>query len=83
VTPLTDGGLCLDSLALLSLLAAIEDRCHLVLREAEVTPENFGTAGRVPAFVARRLGGESAPRPAVRIAARTVFSSVRRAWSSG
>src|SRR5262245_52638172 len=42
-TPLTEGGLGLDSLALMDLIAEIETTLGLRLQAAEISAENFGT----------------------------------------
>jgi acyl carrier protein len=54
-TPITDGGLCLDSLTLTDLIAEIEETFGLVLSEAEITPDNLGTPGRLLAFLRGRV----------------------------
>src|SRR5262249_15932886 len=54
-TPLLEGGLCLDSLALLDLIGAIEKRLDLTLEESSLVPENFGTVDRVLSFLEDRL----------------------------
>jgi acyl carrier protein len=53
-TPLTDGGLCLDSLALMDLLTEIEETFGIVLDEDEITPANLGTAGQLLLFLRSR-----------------------------
>jgi acyl carrier protein len=68
-TPLTEGGLCLDSLALIDLIAEIEDTLMLRLHETEISAENFGTPGLLLRFLERRMGAAPAlafprPRPA-------------------
>jgi acyl carrier protein len=54
-TPLTEGGLCLDSLALMDLIAEIETTLKLRLQVAEISAENFGTPGRLRRFLASRM----------------------------
>lgn len=54
-TPLTDGGLCLDSLTLMDLLAEIEETFGVALSEADITPANFGTPGRLLRFLRGRM----------------------------
>jgi len=46
-TPLAEGGLCLDSIALITLVAAIEDRSGVALGEDQLCPEHFGTVARL------------------------------------
>jgi acyl carrier protein len=53
-TFLADGGLCLDSIGLLDLVAALEERTGLEVSEDEITETNFGTVGRLLRFVAAR-----------------------------
>lgn len=45
----------LSSLELVMLVEAIEDAFGLRVRAADVTPENFGTLGKMIAFVERML----------------------------
>jgi acyl carrier protein len=54
-TPLTEGGLGLDSLALMDLIAEIETTLGLRLQAAEISAENFGTPGRLRRFLASRM----------------------------
>lgn len=54
-TPLTDGGLGLDSLAIIDLLIAIEDRLAVTMAEADITHEHFETAGRLLRLLETRL----------------------------
>ena len=53
-TPLADGGLCLDSLALVDLIAEIETTLAVLVHEHEVSPECFGTIGRLVRFLETR-----------------------------
>jgi acyl carrier protein len=53
-TPLADGGLCLDSIALVDVIMAMETALGVTVVEAEVTDEHFGTVGRLVAFVSRK-----------------------------
>jgi len=53
-TSLTEGGLCLDSLALVDLIGDIEDQLGVQIREDEVSPEIFSTVGHLLAFLSRR-----------------------------
>lgn len=59
-TPLADEGLCLDSIALVDLIAAIEQGLGRRVREEEVSFETFGTVGRLVRFLAGP--GREAPR---------------------
>lgn len=54
-TPLLEGGLCLDSLALLDLVGAIEKRLDVRIEESSLVLENFGTVDRVCSFLESRL----------------------------
>ena len=54
-TPLTEGGIGLDSLALIDLVGAVNDRLHLYVSETEITEEQFGTVGLALCFLATRL----------------------------
>lgn len=50
-TPLGDDGLCLDSINLLNLIGEIEQGLGVRIHEDQVSPANFGTIGRLLAFV--------------------------------
>jgi len=66
-TPLTEDGLCLDSLTLMDLLTEIEATFGLVLGEEEITPANLGTAGRLRQFLEGRCrAGGVGPHSAAR-----------------
>ena len=54
-TPIAEHGLSLDSLALIELLAAIEDRFGLQVAEDEITVEHFGTVRQLLDFLSDRL----------------------------
>jgi acyl carrier protein len=54
-TPLTEGGLGLDSLALMELIAEIEETLGLRLHAADIAPEHFGTPGRLRRFLEQRM----------------------------
>lgn len=54
-TPLADGGLCLDSLALVDLIAEIGQTLGVSVREEEITAEHFGTVWRLLGFLEARL----------------------------
>jgi acyl carrier protein len=56
-TALADGGLCLDSLTLTDLIADIEQTLGVEVREEEISPEYFGTVGRLMRFLERRGDG--------------------------
>jgi acyl carrier protein len=66
-TPLTEDGLCLDSLALMDLLTEIEATFGIVLGEEEITPANLGTAGPLRQFLeGRSRAGGVGPHSAAR-----------------
>jgi acyl carrier protein len=66
-TPLTEDGLCLDSLMLMDLLTEIEATLGIVLGEDEITPANLGTAGRLRLFLeGRERAGGAGPHSAAR-----------------
>lgn len=54
-TPLTEGGIGLDSLALIDLVGAVNDHLKLYVAETEITEEQFGTVGRALQFLETRL----------------------------
>jgi len=54
-TALLEGGLALDSVAVLELLLALETRIERRLEEHEVTPENLRTVGSLAKLVAAKL----------------------------
>jgi acyl carrier protein len=53
-TPLGDDGVGLDSVALLRMIAAIEEYTGLVISEDEITEAHFGTVGRLLRFLSGR-----------------------------
>ena len=55
-TPLADGGLGLDSLAIIDLLVAIEEQLGVTIDENDITPEHFETAARLLRLLEARLG---------------------------
>ena len=55
-TPLTDGGLGLDSLAVIELVGAIEERLGVAIDENDITREHFETAARLLRLIEARLG---------------------------
>lgn len=61
-TPVVDDGLCIDSLGLIEIAAAIERVLGVAVAETDIRPENFGTVGRLLCFVEGRrdLGGRAA-----------------------
>ena len=59
-TPLVDDGLCLDSIALIEVIGAIESGLGVTVEEDDIRPENFGTVGRLVRFV-RALSPAPAP----------------------
>jgi acyl carrier protein len=46
-----------DSMAVLELIAALEDRFDIVLDDSEISGEIFGTLGTLTAFVQEKLDG--------------------------
>ena len=54
-TPITDGGLCLDSLALMDLLSEIEVTLGVVLGDDDIQPARMGTVGKLLRLVHGRL----------------------------
>lgn len=56
-TPLSDGGFSLDSLGLIELLMACEDRFGLALDASELVPQQLSTAGSLAALIQSRLAG--------------------------
>ena len=55
-TPLADGGLGLDSLGLIDVVAALEEHLGVTVGEAEITDEHFGSVARVLRLIEARLG---------------------------
>jgi acyl carrier protein len=55
-TPLADGGLGLDSLAIIDLVGAIEEQMGVTIDEDEITREHFETAGRLLRLLEAHLG---------------------------
>jgi acyl carrier protein len=53
-TPLVEGGLSLDSVALLDLVGAIEDRFGFRIAEDEIREQHFGTVARLVRFLLSR-----------------------------
>jgi acyl carrier protein len=56
-TPLADGGLCLDSLALTDLIGDIQTELGVTIEEEDISPETFGTVASLLEFLARRSEG--------------------------
>lgn len=54
--PLAEGGLELDSVALLELIAALEERLEFQFDESDLRTSSFRTVGSLSAVVAARLG---------------------------
>ena len=50
-TPLAENGLCLDSIALTDLIAELEQSLSVTIAAEAVCDENFGTVGRLLAFL--------------------------------
>ena len=55
-TPLADGGLGLDSLGLIDVVAALEEHLGVTVGEAEITDEHFGSVARVLRLIEARFG---------------------------
>ena len=55
-TPLADGGLGLDSLGLIDVVAALEEGLGVIVVEQDLTEEHFGSVARVLRLVETRLG---------------------------
>jgi acyl carrier protein len=64
-TPLADGGLGLDSLSLIDLVAAMESDLGVLVSESDITEEHFATVARV-----LRLLDARSPRATSRTQAR-------------
>jgi acyl carrier protein len=54
-TLVSDGGLCLDSLALMDLLSEIEATLGVVLTDDDINPASMGTVGKLLRLVHGRL----------------------------
>lgn len=54
-TSLVEEGLCVDSIGLIELVAAIEKQLGVVIAEDEIRPEHFATVGRLLTYLAGRL----------------------------
>jgi len=63
-TPLAEGGLGLDSLSLIDLLAAVESELGVAMSEDDITDEHFGTVARVLRLIESRLSIEATRLPA-------------------
>jgi acyl carrier protein len=57
--PLVDGGLELDSVALVELIAALEERLEFQFHDTDLRTQSFRTLGSLAAVVAARLGVRS------------------------
>ena len=55
-TPLAEGGLGLDSLGLIDVVAALEEGLGVAVVEQDLTEEHFGSVARVLRLVEARLG---------------------------
>ena len=55
-TPLADGGLGLDSLGLIDVVAALEEGLGVTVGEQEITDEHFGSVALVLRLIEARLG---------------------------
>jgi acyl carrier protein len=56
-TPLADGGLCLDSLALADLIGDIQTELGVTIEEEDISLETFATVASLLEFLARRSEG--------------------------
>jgi acyl carrier protein len=54
-TPLTEAGLCLDSVSLMDFIAEIETVFGTSVKDEDIAPEHFGTVGRVVRFLEGRV----------------------------
>jgi acyl carrier protein len=54
--PLVEGGLELDSVALLELIGALEEQLEFQFQESDLRTSSFRTVGSLSAVVAARLG---------------------------
>jgi acyl carrier protein len=54
-TPLADGGLGLDSLGLIDVVAALEEGLGVTVGEREITDEHFGSVARVLRLIEARV----------------------------
>ena len=54
-TPLADGGLGLDSLGLIDVVAALEEHLGVTVGEEEITDEHFGSVARVLRLIEARV----------------------------
>ena len=54
-TPLADGGLGLDSLGLIDVVAALEEHLGVTVGEAEITDEHFGSVALVLRLIEARV----------------------------
>jgi len=55
-TPLAEGGLGLDSLGLIDVVAALEQGLGVTVVEQDLTDEHFGSVARVLRLIEARLG---------------------------
>jgi acyl carrier protein len=55
-TPLADGGLGLDSLGVIDVVAALEEHLGVTVGEKEITDEHFGSVARVLRLIEARIG---------------------------
>jgi acyl carrier protein len=55
-TPLAEGGLGLDSLGLIDVVAALEEGLGVTVGEQDITEEHFGSVSRVLQLIEARLG---------------------------
>jgi acyl carrier protein len=53
-TPLVDEGLCLDSINIMDLVTDIESALAIRIEEDDISPDNFGTVGRLLKFLESR-----------------------------
>jgi acyl carrier protein len=55
-TALAEGGLGLDSIALIELIGALHERLGVIVPEHEITSEHFGSVSLLLRFLESRLG---------------------------
>jgi acyl carrier protein len=60
-TPLSEGGFSLDSLGLIELLMACEDRFGIALDASELLPQQLSTVGTLAVLIQSRLADVRTP----------------------
>ncbi len=53
-TSMVDEGLCLDSIKIMELVTDIESSLEIRIEEEDISPETFGTVGRLVRFLEAR-----------------------------